>query len=257
MWVWTEAACVDRPLDLAGRGFQQQLRIRAVPGGLMLLADSVLGTEACSRTVVRIARPDPEEPGLWRFEEQASVPLPPSGNCGTTARSAQRGVIRPCGDRLELLLYRSAWCGGFDARFAYRRAAVLPLSERQVIRHYAAHFNRRDAEALAALFAADGSLVEPFTPTDQGTPRRHDGRTAVQQWYAGVFASVPWLALRLVSTAGSPGAGHHVAEWQYMDPQLAGPFSGRNTFIIAGGEIFETEVQLTSEIVPAPAAEPL
>jgi hypothetical protein len=256
MWEWTEAECVDRPLELAGRGFRQQLRIRGVPGGLMLVRDSELRTEACASTVLQIARPGPE-PGLWSFEQQASVSLPPYGSCNPSAESARRGVIRLTGETLELLLYRSAWCGGFDARFAYRRAEPQPLSDLQVIRHYAAHFNRRDADAVASLFAATGSLVEPFTPTTDGNLKRHDGRPAIHQWYASAFASVSWLALRLSSTTGSHSPGHYVAEWQYMDSHLAEPFSGRNTFIVAGGEIFETEVQLTTQVVPAPAAEPL
>jgi hypothetical protein len=255
-WLWTEAGCVDRPLDLASRGFGQQLRIRGVSGGLMLLSDSEFAAENCSRTVIRVARPGPD-PGLWSYEEQARVSLPPAEACRGTVESSHQGVIRLAGETLEMLFYRSAWCGGFDARFVYRRAEPRPLSELQVIRHWAAHFNRRDAEAVAALFARSGSLVEPFTPTSDGNLQRHDGRTRVRNWYRDTFASIPWLALRLLSATDSAKPGHRVAEWQYMDSGLVRPFQGRNLFIIAGGEIFETEIQVTTEIVPAPATDPL
>ena len=247
-WEWTEAECVGGALDLASRGFAQQLRIQEAPGGLLLLEDMKFAGEDCARTVVRLARPGPE-PGSWAFEEQARIALPLDRPCGNAAEPESRGVIRATGKLLEVVHYRSGWCGGFDARFAYSRAEASPLSALQLIRHWAAHFNRRDAEAIAALYAATGSLVEPFTPTPEGVPRRHDGKAAIRRWYADAFASVPWLALRLLSVSDRGKPGHHVADWQYMDPALARPFSGRNLFIIAGGEIFESEVQLTTEIV--------
>ncbi len=247
-WEWTEAQCVDGPLDLASRGFTQRLRIRGAPNRLLIIEDSELASEGCSRTVVRRARPG-SEPGSWLLQEQARISLPPEANCGDAPERESRGVFRVTGKLLELLLYRSAWCGGFDARFAYRQTAPRPLSAAELVRHWAAHFNRRDAEATSLLFAATGSLVEPFTPTAEGIPKRHDGRAAIRRWYQEAFASVPWLALRLLSMTDGGRTGHHVVEWQYMDPLLAKPFGGRNLFIIAGGEIFETETQLTTEIV--------
>ena len=70
---------------------------------------------------------------------------------------------------------------------------------------YAAAFNRRDADAMAALFVDTGALVEPFTRTDDGNYKRHEGRAAVRAWYASAFASAPWLALRLLAI--EPGDG--------------------------------------------------
>jgi hypothetical protein len=149
---------------------------------------------------------------------------------------------------MELLLVRSQWCGGYDIRLRYRRVPAEPLSDRALIRHYFAHFNRRDAHAVSSLFAATGSLVEPFTATGEGAHRRHAGRKRIRDWYAAAFGGVAWSAIRLtgIAPAGAPDPGQYVATWEYMDSGLEAPIGGRNLFLVAAGEIYETELQLTT-----------
>lgn len=151
--------------------------------------------------------------------------------------------------RLEVLVQRSQWCNGLEVRMVYEPAPSELLTDDQIVRRYAAHFSLGDADAMAKLFAEAGSLLEPFTRTDTGDPYRHDGRAAVQRWFSETFATAPWRALRITDIESSTqegGASRQVVSWEYMDPRLEEPLTGRTAFTIAAGEIFEAQIELTS-----------
>jgi len=250
-WTWVEAECNDGALDLARLGFEREftLDLREDEGSLLLTFDTELVTAGCSATSVWLARPAGDAE-LWQLEPQAVVSEPPDGECGARERDATLGTLRMSSDVFEIVTHRSSWCRGFDARFVYRRAPPRRLSPRDVVVRYVAHFNRGDASAVADLFVDSGALVEPFTRTDDGNYKRHEGRARVQDWYENAFRSAPWHALRLLSLSSGAETGHLIAQWEYMDPHLSEPLSGRNLFVVAGGEIYETEIQLVSDPKP-------
>jgi hypothetical protein len=247
-WTWVEAECNDGALDLARLGFEREftLDVQEREGSLLLTFDTELVTAGCSATSVWSARPagDAER---WLLQPQAVVSVPVEGECGARERDATLGTLRMSADVFEIVTQRSSWCRGFDARFVYRRAPARRLLPRDVVTRYVAHFNRGDANALADLFVDSGALVEPFTRTGDGNYKRHEGRGRVRAWYANAFASAPWHALRLLSVAPGGDDGHVIAQWEYMDPHLSEPLVGRNLFVVAGGEIYETEIQLVSD----------
>lgn len=247
-WSWFEAACIDRPLDLFKRGFEQKLRVRVQNDGLLLTFDNEFIGEGCEQTVVMSATPALEQ-DQWQIVEEARVALPADDACFGRPEQVRPGIVRLSGDVLELLIYRSDWCNGFDVRFAYRSIPNTPLTDRQLIRHYAAHFNRRDPASLAALFAETGSLTEPIASTVDGNPKRHQGRKEVERFFRSAFESTRWLALRMTAIERSNEPGYYFANWDYMDSHLEKPFGGRNLFIVAEGEIFQTEIQIADQIV--------
>ena len=245
-WQWIEAHCTEGPLDLGARGFAQFLRIEADNEGLLLTYDQVFGTEECAQTVVQRARPT-QNARMWAMTEQARVAQPSTDECFGRMEEERPGEVRRRGELLEVLVQRSmVWCNGLEVRHVYALASPEPLSNDQIVRHYVAHFNRRDPRRVAQLFAASGSLVEPFHVTHTGGPTRHDGREQIEQWYREVLGSpVDWLAMKL--EAVSPSRQGITAGWLYMDPRLQEPVGGRTHFTIAAGEIFEARVELTSE----------
>ena len=250
---WVSAQCVDGALDLARQGFERTLSTEVAGDVLRLTYDSRLALPQCVSTEVWSARP--EAAGQWQFEPGADVRLPADAPCGAAmSQSLGHGLFELSGDRLEEVRFNSPWCRGFDARFVYRRVPAPPLSQAEIVRRYVAHWNRRDAQALAGLFAHTGSLIEPFSRSSDGLPVRHEGRQAIAAWLDGAFRSVPWLALQLREVETLDERGQVLATWRYFDPKLAEPLAGRNLFVLAGEEIFATELQLVSEPVPAPAS---
>jgi hypothetical protein len=251
-WVWLDAECSDGALELGSVGLERTLGVEISPRGVVQLTfDSELAASGCSATSVWSVTPT-QRAARWRFAPEAVVALPPDGRCGADEREATEGTLRMLGDVLEVVVYRSQWCRGFDARFLYRRSTPDQLTPRALAARYIAHWNRGDAAAVAQLFVDDGALIEPFTRTDDGNYARHQGRAEVQAWLDRAFASSPWLALRLLSFEPGAGPGQWIATWDYMDANLATPLRGRNLFVIAGGEIFETELQLVAEPLPKP-----
>jgi ketosteroid isomerase-like protein len=159
------------------------------------------------------------------------------------------------GDTLEEIHFGSEWCRGFDVRFSYRRTPPQALDAQQVVRRYLAHWNRRDPRAVASLFASEGVLVESLSRSPDGAPVRHEGRANVEAWLADAFATTPWLAMQLTDI-DVRSESQATASWRYMDARLAEPVDGRNLFVLAGGEIFATELQLLSSPVPRPQTAP-
>jgi ketosteroid isomerase-like protein len=249
-WQWIEAHCTEGPLDLASRGFSQELRIEADQQGLLLTFDETFERESCTHTVVTRAKPT-QDRRTFRMVEEVRVAEPPTDQCYGKMEQERPGEVRRAGDLLEVLVQRSfVWCNGFEVRMVYARKQPSMLSNEQIVRRYAAHFNRRDAAHVAALFAESGSLVEPFHVTRTGGASRHDGRAEVQAYFEETFRGVDWLALQMTEIAAR-GEGQVVADWKYIDPRVEAPFGGRNHFTIAAGEIFESRIELTD---PPPAA---
>jgi ketosteroid isomerase-like protein len=246
-WTWLSAQCVDGGLALDPLGFDRTLSSEVRGDRVVLTYDTLLAEPACESTEVWTL--SPVSGGQWWFRPEARVTLPASAQCGAREDAPRQGVLRMSGETLEEIHFGSAWCRGFDVRFAYRRAAPGELSAEQLVRRYLAHWNRRDPRAVASLFAEEGQLVEPFTRSPDGSLVRHQGRANVEAWLADAFATTPWLAMQL--TGIEPRSESQViANWRYMDARLAEPVSGRNLFVLAGGEIFATEVQLLGP--PAP-----
>lgn len=249
---WVSAQCVDGVLDLARQGFERTLSTELDGNMLRLTYDSRLAQPQCVSTEVWSARP--EAAGQWQFEPGADVHLPADAPCGApSSQSTGHGMIQVNGENLEELRFNSPWCRGFDVRFVYRRIPAPPLTHAEVVRRYVAHWNRRDPRALSELFAPSGTLIEPFTRSPDGLPVRHEGRAEIAAWLTSAFHSVPWLALQLREVETLDERGQVLATWRYFDPKLAEPLAGRNLFVLAGEEIFASELQLVSEPVPAPS----
>lgn len=248
-WRWVAAHCTEGPLDLAARGYAAHLRVREQEGGLTLISDQVFANEQCEHTIVQRAMPPRSGPD-WHMEEVARVAVPPTRECFGRPEEPRPGEVRLREGRLEVLVQRSQWCNGLEVRMVYERAPDGPLDEDQIVRRYAAHFTRGDADAIAGLFAETGTLLEPFTRTETGDPYRHDGRNAVRTWFAETFATAPWRAMRITEIRegqSAGGAAQRIVTWEYMDPRLEEPLTGRTRFTIAAGEIFEAQIELTSE----------
>lgn len=262
-WQWVEAHCTEGPLDLAARGFSGVVRVTTDEQGLLFVYDQTYASTECSQTVMQRATPGGTADASWQMNEMARIAVPATPGCYGTEEPERPGDVRMRGDFLEVYVQRSVWCGGFEVKMVYAPMRPSPLEGPAIIRHYLGHFNRQDALAIARLFADAGSLVEPFNLTATGGPTRHDGREEVYAWYTEAFDNVPWLALRVTDFQPGAAEGQFVADWEYMDPRLGAPFAGRNTFTIAAGEIFETQIAITASAAAgdevaeeAPAAEP-
>ena len=254
-WRFVEAHCTEGPLDLSARGFSQELRIVADDVGLLLTYDQAFANDGCVNTIVQRAQPT-ARPHDWVMTEEVRVALPPTEACMGRMERERPGEVRRRGQFLEVLVQRSSiWCNGFEVKMTYAPEAPGSLEDQQIVRHYAAHFNRRDATSVAALFAEAASLLDPFQLSDTGGPTRLDGRAAVQQWYAASFGQADWVALQLASIEPGTAAGQLNATWRYMDSTLEEPFEGHNLFTLAAGEIYEAQVALDGEPVLATAAE--
>jgi hypothetical protein len=254
-FTWASAECSDGPLDLARLGFEREVELSVREGALFMTLDTEVITDGCTSTSVWQVVPA-SDPALWKLTPRALVTLPPSAECGAKEREPQNGSLHLSGDSLEIVQHGSTWCRGFDARFVYRRAPARRLAPRELIARYVAGWNLRDPRVLAGLFVDGGSLVEPFTRTDDGNYARHEGRDALRAFFAQAFASVPWSAMRLLAIEPGTTEGHFTAEWEYMDPVLSEPLRGRNLFVLAGGEIYEAELQLIGDPKAAVRLEP-
>lgn len=252
-WIWLSAQCVDGGLALDPLGFERTLTSELRGDRIVLTYDTELAEPFCTSTEIWTLTP--LAGGQFWFKPEARVTLPAGVQCGAREDAPRQGVLRMTGEMLEEIHFGSAWCRGFDARFLYRRAASVQLGAEQLVRRYVAHWNRRDPRAVASLFAEDGQLLEPFTRSADGSLVRHQGRTNVEAWFADAFATTPWLAMQLTEIEPR-GEGQVIASWRYMDARLAEPVSGRNLYVLAGGEIFATEVQLLAPPAPRPETVP-
>lgn len=97
-------------------------------------------------------------------------------------------------------------------------------------------WNRRDAEAIAAVFADDGSYVDPVVPGGLGP-------AATGEYAGGLFAAFPDLAFAIESEAAC-GDGLVAAEWRMTGtnrgPYMGLPPSGRQVDL-AGADLIRVE----------------
>jgi len=247
-WRWVSAFCTEGPLDLGSRGYSSTLRIAQDGAAVDLTYDSAYVNEGCQQTIIQHVSP-PEGRGELRMDETARVAVPPTTACFGQPEPPRPGELRRDGRRLEVLVQRSRWCGGFEVRMVYEPIQPTLLGDEDIARRYVAQFTMGDSARIAELFAQTGSVVEPFTVTTTGDPYRHDGREAVETYFSETFDGTPWRAMRI--TGFDHGDRQLVMRWEYMDPRLADPLPGRNTFTIAGGEIFEAAITLDGEPVLA------
>lgn len=250
-WQWVEAHCTEGELDLASEGFSRTAEVSSDDQGLLFVYDQQFG-DTCEQTIAQRARPGDDPDAQWRMEEQAVVTV---GECPERREADRPGDVRRRGQFLEVYVQRSVWCNGLEVRMVYAPAAPVAHGGRQLARHYAAHFNRRDARRVTELFAANGSLIDPFTRTPTDLPMRYDGQAAIFEWFREVFANTPWVAMRVIDIEAGDAPGAFLMNWHYMDPRLDAPFGGRNRFAIAGGEIFETSIEITQQEVEVEGAE--
>ncbi|MEM1418151.1 MAG: hypothetical protein AAGH15_24865 [Myxococcota bacterium] len=258
-WAFVEAECTEGPLELVNFTRAAEVNPATGPGGRTEAGFVIVYDHAfepgeddegpgCRETVVQRATPGAETDQEWAMHEEARVTV---GECTTRTESDRPGDVRLRGQFLEVYVQRSNWCNGLEVKMVYAPAppGAGERDGEQVIRHYVAHWNRRDAQSLTLLFSQNGSLVEPFNRTVTDQPTRHDGRAQIFEWFSGAFSQTPWLALRLIGVEPGAVPGAFTMRWHYMDPRLDAPFGGRNLFTVAGGEIFETEIAITESQV--------
>ena len=243
-WTFVEATCTEGEPRFIEEGFQRTVDIYADDDGLLLVYDHTLGE--CQETIVQRAKPGPDHDQAWAMSEEARIH---EGECPTDPEPDRPGDVRRRGDFIEVYVQRSNWCNGLEVKMVYAPAQRDEFTGEELIRRYAAHFNRKDAGHITQLFAANGSLIDPFTRTPTDQPMRFDGQRAIYNWFREAFANTPWLAMRVTGIEPGPATGAYTMTWEYMDPRLDVPFGGRNLFTIAGGSIFETTMEITQQEV--------
>jgi hypothetical protein len=251
-YTWVDAHCSDGEIDLAGVGFERTVDVERRNDSVLLTYDTALATEGCRALSVWSARPE-KDLYLYTLVPEAWVELPAGTVCGEQERATTTGELHFAGDTLEIITQRSPWCRGYDAHFIYRAMPPVELEGRELVARYVAHFSRGDSGALAAMFDGHGALIESFSASADGQPTRHEGRAAIRAYFERVFSSARWHAARLIAV--SPGEGDNViiADLEYMDSELSEPLRVRSSFVLAAGEIFESDTQLVTDPKPAPA----
>jgi hypothetical protein len=260
-WRYVEGTCTEGILDMSVRGFTETLRVHALPGGAVIVADRHFAEDECTQTVRLGAQRGPaDSPDTrWAFSEHARVSYPASPRCEQVPQEDAAGDVRMRGSRLELFLRRSPWCGGYEARLVYEATpARTQRDDATTLRHFIAAFHDRDSLALAELYAASGAHDDPHRPDEASRPTRHEGRTAVQAYFAGVFHQVPWLAFRLLDVQpAQPLAGQERgvrlrARVEYMDARLEAPRLGVLQLDLVDSRVFASRLELVEQ-EPGPA----
>lgn len=260
-YVWVDARCSDGTIDLAATGFERTVELQRREDGYLMTFDTELATQGCRALSVWTAHAE-RELYAYRFVPEAWVHEPRAGGapsergCGPEEREPVLGEIHRAGDTLELVLQRSPWCRGFDAHFVLKGAPPPVLRPQDVVARYVAHFARGDAGALAALFERTGALIEGFSESADGRPTRHEGRAAITAYFERAFAGASWHAARLVSLQRGDRPSEISADVEYIDSELKEPLRVRASFVLAAGEIFESDLQLVTDPQPAEAASP-
>ncbi len=247
-WTFVEGTCTEGTMDIQP---DRVATVRVDDEGLLLIFDQQVGE--CTETIAQRFTPGEQPDDEWAMVEEARIRL---GTCEHPPEAERRPAdLRMRGRFLEYYVQRSVRCNGLEVKMVFAPAPPTEPSDEQLLRHYALHFNRRDARAITELFSDAGSLVEPFNRTADDQPMRHDGKAQIYAWFQETFASTPWLALKVVRITAGQTPGAWTMDWHYMDPRLDVPFGGRNLFTIAAGEIFETTIEITQPQVPVEGLE--
>ena len=242
-WKWVEAHCTEGPLDLASKGFSQHLAIEREGDALNLFYTQQFESTGCKETVVQRATPAKTALAEHKMTEEVRVIQPDSG-CSGTGEADRPGDVRKRGDFLEVFVQRSMWCGGFEVRMVYAPTEPIDYDDDQLIRAYFVRLNLLDAGKVATLYAAEGAVVDPYTVTETGNATRYDGRVAVAEWYKEQFDASAWMAFRLTEIEKADNA-KYAAKFEYMDPRLKEPSTGAVALTLAGGEVYESKLELT------------
>lgn len=247
-WTFVEASCTEGTPDITP---ERTATVRVDDQGLLFIFDQKVGE--CSESIAQRFTPGENPDDEWSMVEEARVRL---GACEHAPEAERRPAdLRMRGQFLEYYVQRSKRCNGLEVKMVFAPAPPAPPTDEQLLRHYALHFNRRDARAITELFSDAGSLVEPFNRTPDDQPMRHDGKAQIYAWFNETFSATPWLALKVVGITPGQTPGAWTMDWHYMDPRLDVPFAGRNRFTIAAGEIFETTIEITQPQVPVEGLE--
>lgn len=252
-YLWLDTQCVDGPIDLAQIGYAQELRFEDDLRAPRLSLITHVQRDQCQQMAVMVATPTAAD--TFSFETVPAVTLPAGTACVPQDAIGGAGDVRFFDDRAELTTERSALCRGFTARSTYVRATARALTEQELALRFAATFNTRDAGAVAELFADDAVLMEPFSETSDGAPKRHEGRPAILSYFTRAFAASQWSAMQVVAIDRARQGQGVVLSFRYMDSALAAPFSGRSLLLFAGRPIFLMELQAVGPIEPAVGTE--
>jgi len=245
-WTWTGAVCDDGTHQLEARGFEDHLQITARGAGLRLVHDVAFSTEGCAETVVTWATADG---AAFRFSDQARVADALDRSCVAQWPVDRSGEVHQHGDALELRVYRSGLCGGYDIRHSYRRVDVLPADDHALVREMVVGLVLQDPDVVVGDFAPRASLIVPRPAADGGGQLRYEGRTAALGWFTTMLRSVAWIGARIVEIEDA-GAGRYVARVEYMDSGLGTPLSVLLTLTVADGEVYEAQLVFASAIAP-------
>lgn len=245
-WTWANAICDDGTHQLAARGFEDQLRITSIGGGMRMTHEIGVATDGCNETLVRWVSPDGS---AFRFKDLVRVAETAERTCLQAWPSEQSGEVLRRGDTLELRHYRSALCGGYDVRHIYRAVTTPTRDDRTRIRDLVAGLVLRDPSVIARDYAEQASLRVPKPAADGGGQIHHEGRAAITGWFSLLVRSVAWIGARIVQiTELAPG--RYLARLEYMDDALQAPLTIDLTLQFADGEIYEAQWSLVSPIVP-------
>lgn len=247
-WAWTSASCDDGAHTLDTRGFDERMRLRVMGRSLRLLRDVSMSADGCAETLVTWVS---EDGAAFHFAEQARVADAPDRACSGSWPREHGGELRVEGDAMDLRVYRSQECGGYDIRHHYARVARSPLDDRALIRHVVAGLSLRDPALLVGSFSTQGSLVVPRAAAEGGGMRRVEGRAGVERWFSEMLRSVAWVGARVLEIVATD-AGGYVAHVEYMDSALSEPLQIQVRFTLADSEIYEMRWSLSSLVVPAP-----
>ena len=151
-FLWVSTECVDGGASLAQAGFERRLSTELHGTSLRFTYDTELPVAGCASPEVWAL--DAAPGGQWTFSPEAVVTQPAAVACGAPIKS-ERGVVRMTGDTLQELRFASPWCRGYDVLFTYRRVSRRLPDSAEIVRRHVAHWNRRDADAVAILFAED------------------------------------------------------------------------------------------------------
>lgn len=245
-WAWTSATCDDGTHTLDTRGFDERMRLRVMGRSLRLLRDVSMSADGCAETLVTWVS---EDGTAFHFAEQARVADAPERACADSWAREHGGELQVEADAMELRVYRSQQCGGYDIRHHYTRVTPSPLDDRSLIRHVVAGLSLRDPALVVASFSPQGSLVVPRAATEGGGMQRVEGRANVERWFADMVHSVAWVGARVLEIVATDPGGY-VARVEYMDSALSEPLQIQVHFALADSEIYEMRWALSSLAVP-------